>query len=228
MRLTKLRTANVGGLRDTNIALEEHRLLAFAGANGTGKSKLLACLLAPWTRALPTASDPDKVVEVEVGLHFDSAELDALEQFDREVGWNGGRPAPEVSLTLLVRPLAGLAFITEPHSMAVQECFANMQFLRRNPSCNLIYLPAERRLLPPNNAALDLSQLAEEVGLQRVAEARNSSQNYGRLDDQEFETYAPKHFAWLGHFPARTWSPRVQVRVKKLAGMSSKTRPTTF
>lgn len=205
VRLTALRVANVGGLQDCAIILGEHRLLAFAGANGTGKSKLLSCLLAPWTQTLPAAADPERPVEVNIGVHFDSAELGSLEDFDREAGWGQGRPPSEVTLNIHFRPMAGFQLTTEPHNIAITQAFTNAQFLQKNPSCNLVYLPAERRLLPSNTSALDLSQLAEEVAIQRLAEARNTSHNYGRLDDQEFENYA-KALCVAGSLPSELQS----------------------
>lgn len=203
MRLITLQVSNVGGVHDADITIGDHRLLAFAGANGTGKSKLLSCLLAPWTQTLPPAADAEAPAEVTIGIQFEAFELDALEALDREAEWNQGRPPELVTLKIRLRPLAGFQLEVIPSSIAVQNAFTNSQFLQRTPSCNLIYLPAERRLLPPNNAVLDLSQLAEEVGLQRLAEARNSSQNYGRLDDQEFETYA-KALCVAGSLPSET------------------------
>ncbi len=50
MRISHVLTQNIGGLVDCDVALPDQQQLAIAGANGTGKSKLLACLLVPWTR----------------------------------------------------------------------------------------------------------------------------------------------------------------------------------
>lgn len=217
MRLLAIAVRNVGGLRDLDIQLPDHPVVAFAGANGTGKSKLLAAVLAPWTQTLPAPASEGLRSEVSLQLVFEAQELDALAQLDAESQWNHGRPAPAVTVTCSFSPMGGFRMELSPDSLAVRHGFSNQALLRRAPSLNLVYLPAERRLLPPNSSVLDLSQLAAEMGLAKVAEARVASTNFGRLDDQEFESYA-KALCVAGSLPSedasdseseaakRTWS----------------------
>lgn len=167
-------TRNIGGLIDCDVALPDQQQLAIAGANGTGKSKLLACLLVPWTQALPPARDAGSDALVEITIILDEPEIQALQRLDAESGWNQGRlPTDTVVLSLRQRPLAGFEITARPDYLAVRTCFTNQAVLKAMPSLNLVYLPAERRLLPPNSNVVDLSQLAEDVGLAKLAEARS-------------------------------------------------------
>lgn len=190
MRVTHIRTVNIAGLIDADVALPASQLVAFAGANGTGKSKLMACMLVPWTRTLPPPRDESFDSEVHVTLELSDAERDVLEEYDRAAGWGQGRPPSTVTVTGVQKPLVGIELGSDPHFLAVQYFAGNQDILRVAPSLNLLYLPAERRLLPASSTFVDLSQLTDELSLSKVAEARNAAQNYGRLDDQEFETYA--------------------------------------
>lgn len=203
MQITHVKTVNVAGLSDTDLVLPSSQLLAFAGANGTGKSKLMACLLVPWTRALPPSRDSEKPSVVEVTFEFTSQELDVLEDLDRQMNWNQGRPPARVTIIFTQRPLAGLAVESAPESLAAREGFLQTELLKRQPSLNLIYLPAERRLLPPQSSNLDLDQLTEDLALSKLAEARNAAHNFGRLDDQEFESYA-KALCVAGALPSES------------------------
>ncbi|WP_159543100.1 ATP-binding protein [Aeromicrobium sp. 9AM] len=190
MQITHVKTVNIAGLSDTDLSLPSSQLLAFAGANGTGKSKLMACLLVPWTRSLPPSRDGEHDSVVEVTFEFTSQEIDVIESFDRQMGWGQGRPEPQVTIIVTQQPLAGLRVESRPNRHAVHEALLQPELLKRQPSLNLIYLPAERRLLPPQSSNVDLEQLTEDLALSKLAEARNSVHNFGRLDDQEFESYA--------------------------------------
>lgn len=203
MQITHVRTVNIAGLSDTDLLLPSSQLLAFAGANGTGKSKLMACLLVPWTRSLPSARDSDQNSRVEVTFEFTAQEIDVLEDFDRQTGWNQGRPPSRVTIMFTQQPLAGLQIESSPESSAVREAFLQPELLKRQPSLNLIYLPAERRLLPPQSSNVDLDQLTEDLALSKLAEARNAVHNFGRLDDQEFEGYA-KALCVAGALPSES------------------------
>ena len=55
MRILGVSVHGVGGLKDANVNLPDSPVAALAGANGTGKSKFLACLLSPWTGAIPAS-----------------------------------------------------------------------------------------------------------------------------------------------------------------------------
>jgi predicted ATPase len=44
--------------------------------------------------------------------------------------------------------------------------------------------------LPAGTSGIDLQQLDESVAMQKTVESRGSLNNYGRLDDQEFESFA--------------------------------------
>lgn len=206
MRLIAIQTTNIAGLSDASVQFPDTRLVAIAGANGTGKSKLLACILAPWTRTLPPARDSMAQASVSVTFEFTDTELDALEAFDLEAGWGQGRPPKQATVTVSFTPLQGLRVsATTPHP-AVHECFVNTAIMKRQPSLNLLYLPAERRLLPQSSTNVDLGQLADELALSKLVEARNAANNFGRLDDQEFETYA-KALCVAGALPSEDNSP---------------------
>ncbi|MEU3860412.1 AAA family ATPase [Streptomyces sp. NPDC028722] len=89
-----------------------------------------------------------------------------------------------------MEPIVGSVNIhTQPDIPSLWNCFRNQNFLQRHPSFNLIFLPAERRLVSNHSAAFDLAQLAEQVALEKTSEARNTAYS-GRLDDGEFENYA--------------------------------------
>lgn len=203
MRIARIKTVNIAGLSDTDLPLPHSQLLAFAGANGTGKSKLMACLLVPWTRSMPRSADSGQNAMVDVTFDFTSEEVDVLQDFDRQMGWNQGRPATRVMLRFTQRPLAGIQVDSTPDSIAVCEGFLQSELLKRQPSLNLVYLPAERRLLPPQVSSVDLNQLTEDLALSKLAEARNAVQNFGRLDDQEFEGYA-KALCVAGSLPSES------------------------
>ncbi len=203
MQITHVKTVNVAGLSDTDLVLPSSQLIAFAGANGTGKSKLMSCLLVPWTRSLPPSRDSEKPSVVEVTFEFTSQEIDVLEDLDRQMGWNQGRPPAKVTIVFTQMPLAGLRVESTPESVVVREGFLQTELLKRQPSLNLIYLPAERRLLPPQSSNLDLNQLTEDLALSKLAEARNAAHNFGRLDDQEFESYA-KALCVAGALPSES------------------------
>lgn len=189
MRVTEITVTNVGGLVDATVSLPTGPVAAFAGANGTGKSKMLAAILAPWSRVLPTPA-ADSPAEVRAGLALTDAERQALPQLSEAMGW--GRVDVPATFTAVVRhePLAGLRLETVPASPVLAHAFTAQEFLQRHPSLNIIYLPAERRLVPAGQTGIDLNQLSELIAWQTTAQPRTAVQNYGRLDDQEFEQFA--------------------------------------
>ncbi|MBO4256814.1 AAA family ATPase [Streptomyces griseorubiginosus] len=190
MRIVRLKIENIGGLQDCEITLPDHEVLALAGANGTGKSKMLACLLSPWTRNIPTPGDPSQKRSVSVTIQFEDVEIKALEELSRQSEWGDIEIPAEVIYETSVQPMTGnLHYVTNPRSTAAMNCFGHPNFLKTHPTFNLIYLPADRRLVSNRNAAVDLAQLAEDVALQKTTEARSTAFS-GRLDDGEFETYA--------------------------------------
>lgn len=211
MRIVRLETQNVGGLIDCDLLFPDTQLVAFAGANGTGKSKLLACLLAPWTRAVPSGQDATSPSVVRVTFAFTLEEMDVLERFSREVGWGYTRPDQlDVTIVLTANPLGGVSITSEPLYPAAYEFASRSDVLKAQPSLNLVYLPAERRLLPPKSAVVDLTQLADDIALSKLTEARAAATNYGRLDDQEFESYA-RALCVAGYLPNETDSAGEEV-----------------
>lgn len=190
MRIVRVLVKNVGGIVDCNLALPQGQLLALAGANGTGKSKLLACLLFPWTWQLPPARTAASPSFLELELEFTTEELDVLEEWDSQSGWHQGRPPGIVTLYAERHELSGVKISTIPHHPTVQNFGQNLDVLKRCASLDLLFLPAERRLLPPNQSGLDLAQLSDDVALAQNALGRSTAYNFGRLDDQEFENYA--------------------------------------
>ncbi|WP_422733547.1 ATP-dependent nuclease [Micromonospora sp. WMMD558] len=205
MRIERLKVENIGGLPDLDLEIPQQQMVAFAGANGTGKSKLLASLLTPWITAFPVARSPDVEARVSIRFAFDSNELDQFEAFDRENNWRRGRPPERVAVTVMrtstgnVRRDARAADGT-PHPSIVGGLHSS-QLLKRCPSLNVIYLPAERRFHPSGAASVDLSQLSPEAAVQKIIDARASSLGPGHLDDQEFETYA-KALCVAGFLPS--------------------------
>lgn len=192
MRIVRVGTTNVAGLHDGDTDLPDAQVGALAGANGTGKSKLLACMLIPWTYAMPAPRDPESDVLVKVTVTFTEDERAILDAFAKEAGWfaEGSSTPAEVVYTAHARPLAGYQVTVEPSLTALHEFPRNNDVLKRQPSLNLVFLPAERRLLPANAGGVDLQQLSDDNVVAKLAEARGSVQNFGRLDDSEFETYA--------------------------------------
>lgn len=189
MRLRALSVAGVGGLADGRIPLPEDPLVAFAGANGTGKSKLLACLLSPWSRMLPSATTGARA-EVSVELRLSTAERAALGNLSVAAGWGEVDVPEDVALTTRLEPMVGIQSSAEPPLTVLSQMATMQEFLQGEPTLNIVYLPAERRLLPPGQAGIDLNQLSDLISWQKTAEPRSAVQNYGRLDDQEFEQFA--------------------------------------
>lgn len=189
MRITSVTTQGIGGVTDGSIEFPETSVVAIAGSNGTGKSKLLACLLAPWTGYIPSAVAGAKS-EVQISIRLSESERAALERFEIASTGSHTRLPQTVMITFTHHPTAGLRRTTVPESFALHTAFNSPEFIKSSPSLNLIYLPAERRLLPEGSKSIDLSQLAELVSFEKTAEPRFAVQNYGRLDDQEFESFA--------------------------------------
>jgi energy-coupling factor transporter ATP-binding protein EcfA2 len=191
MRILRVSVENVGGIVDCDLTLPAGQLLAVAGANGTGKSKLLACLLFPWTRQLPPPRDPSGPTRLELDLEFSETELDVLQEWDSQAGWNQGRPPATVTMSVTHHVLSGTIITTAPPNLNTVIIFGQTaQVLKTCPSLDLLFLPAERRLLTPSQAGFDLAQLSDDVAVAQNAQGRSTVQNYGRLDDQEFENYA--------------------------------------
>jgi predicted ATPase len=209
MRITSLTISGVGGLADGTIALPETSVTAVAGANGTGKSKFLACILSPWSGQVP---NPRKggTAEVRVEIRLTLEERQALDGYSQVAGW-GAVDIPEtVRITVRRNNLTGTTRAAEPYSPVLDNFWHASEFLRRNPSLDILYLPAERRLLAPNQTGIDLNQLNDETSWQKTTESRNSASNYGRLDDQEFEQFA-KALCVAHSLPDETDEPRSDV-----------------
>jgi ABC-type lipoprotein export system ATPase subunit len=189
MRLIAVTVSNIGGLPDGRVVLPENSIVALAGANGTGKSKLLACLLSPWSNQLPTPRE-GTTAEVVVELALEDDERRSLQRLSELVGWGTFVIPKVVHLGLRRGPIVGLSRFSVPAAPVLDNFSQYPEFVAQNPSLNVIYLPAERRLLEPRQQGIDLNQLTEAIALQKNAESRNAVGNYGRLDDQEFEDFA--------------------------------------
>ena len=190
MRIKAVNVRGVGGLVDSRVPLPEEPIAALAGANGTGKSKLLACILAPWTGQIPSPRDEQVDAEVLVEVTFTATERDALSAFSERIGW-GPANIPEECMIGVERGLViGQRRVSMPPLTVIANALGNPQFLSANPTLDVLYLPAERRLVEPRQQGIDLNQLSDEVLLQKGAESRAAVGNYGRLDDQEFESFA--------------------------------------
>lgn len=191
MRITRVETTNVAGLVDGQIDLPDAQVTAFAGANGTGKSSWLACMLVPWTRTMPAARDPESDTVIEITVTFTADERAVLDRYAEQSGQQHDIPVPEqVVYTGRTKPLAGSTVVSDASFGTLQQFPTNSDILKRQPSLDLVFLPAERRLMPPPSAGVDLRQLSEEVAIAKLQEARGAVQNFGRLDDAEFESYA--------------------------------------
>lgn len=189
MRLMSVATAGIGGLYDGVLSLPPSPVAALAGANGTGKSKLLACLLSPWTGVIPSAQTGSEA-EVAVRLRVTEQERQALGDMSRAVGW-GDIPVPlEFDVITRHTPLAGIQYTSEPAATVLAQFGRQATLLKAQPSLDVLFLPAERRLLPANSTGIDLNQLSEDLAQQMSVSARGTVQSYGRLDDAEFEQFA--------------------------------------
>ncbi|MEV8082202.1 ATP-dependent nuclease [Pseudarthrobacter oxydans] len=181
---------SVGGLADGRVVLPAGPLAALAGANGTGKSKLLACLLSPWTSQIPAPRTEEDTAEAVVELQLEVEERSAIAQLSRAIGW-GDVEVPEVIEVGVRRgPLIGQQRFSRPEQTVLAHLWSRDDFLAAHPSLNLVYLPAERRLLEPAQQGIDLNELSEAIAYQKGAESRQAVSNYGRLDDREFENFA--------------------------------------
>ncbi len=192
MRITRVETANIAGLVDGATNLPDSQVAALAGPNGTGKSKLLACMLIPWTHSMPEPRNDQVEAVVHVTVKFSNAEREILEQYRIASGWTHESSVPtETVFTARATPLAGVRVTTDVSPITLTNMAGNSDLLKRQPSLDLVFLPAERRLTAPISAGVDLTQLSEEVAIAKLAEARNTVHtNSGRLDDSEFESYA--------------------------------------
>lgn len=113
-----------------------------------------------------------------------------MAQLSVDAGW-GNAEVPEVAVVrLILKPTVGLQRSAEPNITVLSNMFLMQEFLQKHTSLNIVYLPAERRLLPSGQVGIDLNQLSEMFAWQKNAESRSAVQNYGRLDDQEFEQFA--------------------------------------
>lgn len=163
-------------------------VVALAGPNGTGKSKLLAAILSFWSGVMPTPTDAVNAT-VRLQVTFSPAERTALDQLSREVAW-GESSCPEEVTFISRQHIGGFSRESVPNTSVLASFLNISAFVQKQRSLDLVYLPAERRLLATNNTSIELDQLTELVSFQKTAESRTSVQNYGRLDDQEFERFA--------------------------------------
>ena len=189
MRLLRVRTSGIGGLLDCEVDLPVSPVAAVAGGNGTGKSKLLACMLSPWTGDLPPARSSE-LATVSVQIAVDEAERAALNQLSMQMGWGDVEVPSTFGVVTRRNPLTGVRYESEPSLTVLRDFARQPGLLKLRPSLDVLYLPAERRLLPSTGTGIDLNQLSEDLAVQMAAGARGSVQSYGRLDDAEFEQHA--------------------------------------
>lgn len=189
MRVLGMKTENVGGIVDGYTVFPEGPIMALAGSNGTGKSKFLACILAPWSGFIPPADYGEKS-RVEIYMQFTAQERCTLKEYSEASGWGNQEFPKNASVILEHHPTAGFMRSSDPDLFALRNGFQSAELVRAQPSLDVVYLPAERRLHAAGSNNIDLSQLSELMALQKVAEPRNAVHNYGQLDDHEFESFA--------------------------------------
>ena len=188
MRIRRIEVKNVGGLPDCTLDLPTAVLTAIAGQNGTGKSKLLSCILAPWTLAVPMPQDPEQPVEVRLSVSLTETELDAVVRFAVQRTWPADRPSSEATI-VVSRNQSATNYVAEPYSLALIESFRDANFLNTCPTMDMIYLPAERRLNAHGGGTIDLAQLADAQSASSTSQGRSQAIS-GILDDNEFQSYA--------------------------------------
>ncbi len=190
MRIVGLEISAVGGLADGYVELPEGPIAALAGANGTGKSKLLACILSPWTSTIPSATE-GRIGRVKVDIELTETESVIIEELCRQIGWGNDAVPSTISIITENSALNGQQRTAIPASpFGLGHIWQHGPAMRAAPSLSVVYLPAERRLLPPVTSGIDLNQLTEDLAWQAGTQSRSAVSNYGRLDDQEFEQYA--------------------------------------
>lgn len=193
MRILRVQFQNVGGLSDGGVDLPDKDVVALAGANGTGKSKLLAAMLTPWySSGLPSPADPDEAVRVTVRVGIDESEVAALSRLSEQEGWGAiPRDTREFDIVTTRQPLTNsISSLSEPQMTVLQGFHHNEEFLSRYPSLALTFVPAERRLLQRGGTGVDLEKLSDMLGWRTQHEAYSALENQGRLDDGEFEDFA--------------------------------------
>lgn len=189
MRVISVETWSIGGLADGRVDLPDGPVSAFAGGNGTGKSKLLACLLSPWSQTIPSPNEGE-VGRVDVTLRLTDEERSAIAQLSVEARWGEADIPQDVVIRTSINPTVGLQRDSSPNIPVLREAWSHPVFSRARPSINVLFLPAERRLFAPNSHGIDLNQLSDEIAARSIAEPRGAVQNFGRLDDSEFENFA--------------------------------------
>ncbi len=192
MRFTHLTTKNVAGVADGKTTFPNERVVALAGPNGVGKSRLLRCLMIPWSSFNhPTApADKSTVLEVEVGLEFSESEVEAQSRYLAESGFFPAEPVHKATFKYSYLPLNGPRLSVEPQEAHfLQTMLQQTQVLEQYPSLSLLYIPAERRLAS-NGDAFSITSLDPETNIRTLAQTRDAANMQGVLDDWEFLDYA--------------------------------------
>src|SRR3954447_6158596 len=122
MRILSITTSNVGGLPDCTVALPDGPIAAFAGANGTGKTKLLAATLAPWSQALPSPLG-DEPAEVRVEIMLTEQERDAARRLSEAAGWGPADVPDRFTSIMRHEPLVGMRRQADPSLTVLSELF---------------------------------------------------------------------------------------------------------
>ncbi len=205
MRFTRVSVKNIGGLQDGTIEIPGDPIIAFAGANGAGKSKLLTCLLSPWENWFPHPRDLTAEARICVTILLSHKERSILESLAREMGWSGlSIDAPAATMEITRMGLSGTVRFNCHEIPPIQTLLQAESFLANIPSLDVVYLPAERRFIPQAQLAVDLTVLTDEMTYQKRRTSRSTSLS-GRLDDDDFEAYA-KALCFAGSLPSESGS----------------------
>ena len=106
------------------------------------------------------------------------------------MNWGDARPPESFSVIIRQNPPAGTQRDSVPPMSVLTQFAQYVPLLQAQPSLDVLFLPAERRLLPASTTGIDLNQLSDALAMQMTVNARGSVQSYGRLDDSEFEQFA--------------------------------------
>lgn len=189
VRIEQVSVKNIGGLHDGTVVIPESPVVAIAGTNGSGKSRFLRCMVAPWTYDMPESDDPDEPATIEVELSFtpDEIALQAkyLEQLDKH-----GYPSESLTVVRSRAPFGAEETHAQQYGQDwLLEMLKNEDLVRFLPSLNVVYIPAERRL-SPHGTQFSLISINPEANARSIAQMRQNRGEGVILEDYEFEDYA--------------------------------------
>lgn len=190
VRILSVRVQNIGGLQDGIVPLPQAPVVALAGANGSGKSRFLRCISAPWNYEIPEPSDALRESYVEVELGFSDIEMRAQVEFANQQGIHGAAPRQTALVRKTRTPLGGNAITTTPsESHWIAQMLQSQDVMKFYPSFDLVFVPAERRL-SSQGGPFTLVSIDPESNARSAAALRQGYGPSGILDDYEFEDYA--------------------------------------